>query len=99
MARKQFVSKHGLPSLSDYKSTPADEFWHIFPSNRVIIGKSAINPIKLRSLALGVGCSDWDRLELAIRDLEQGCGIRFTERPQCVPVRRANLGRYRGLDS
>ncbi len=50
VARKQFVSKHRLPSLSDYKSTPADAFWHTFPSNRDIIGKSAINPIQLRSL-------------------------------------------------
>jgi len=75
VARKLFVPKHSLPVLNDYKTAPPDEFWAAFPSNRQIAGKSAINPKKLRSLALGVGCSDWERLELAISDLENGCDI------------------------
>ena len=73
--RKEFTPKNGLPVLTDYKKPATDEFWAAFPVNRSMVGKSAINPKKLRSLALGVGCSDWDRLNRVIHNIEHGCDI------------------------
>ena len=87
--KKVFKPKHELPHLSDYKHGAPQHFWDKFPVNKATVGKSSINPKKLMDLALGLGCSDWDRLNTVINDIESGCDI-GCQGPAREPTKSSN---------
>jgi hypothetical protein len=72
---KTFTPKYDLPRLACYRSEAPEEFWGKFPAAPRRKGNSLINPVKLRSLAMAVGCEDDSRLGLVCRDLEKGANI------------------------
>jgi hypothetical protein len=71
---KSFKPKMDLPVLADYSAVPPPSFWAKFPRN-FARGKSMISATGLRSIAMAVGTSDPDRLDLVCRDLVQGADI------------------------
>ena len=74
-ARKVFKPKHKLPEVENYKQNQSEDFWSAFPSNHNLVGKSSIDPHKLRTLAWSLGFQNDQLLETVCRDLTDGADI------------------------
>ena len=74
--QKSFKPKMGLLRLSDYRnSNPGKNYWAKWPVNRRNFGKSQINGLALRELALASGYKDLNNLEKVTKDLTEGAKI------------------------
>lgn len=72
---KTFSPKNGLPELECYRGAAPEWFWEKFPKNTEATKRSWICASKLRSVALAVGCTDWEALEKVCHDLQHGADI------------------------
>jgi len=74
-AKKVFSPKHKLPPVASYRLDPGPEFWSKFPCNRCLVGKSSIDPSKLRNLAFSLGFKNQALVDTVCRDLVDGADI------------------------
>jgi len=76
--QKVFKPKWDLETLEDYKQAAPAKFWEKFPVNLELNGKSLIDPVKLKGLALVLGTENTDRLDIVCKDLTDGAIIGCT---------------------
>ena len=73
--QKIFKPKFILPTVNNFLINPGPAFWSQFPKNHNLIGKSTIDPQKLRNLAWSLGFPDQQLVDTVCRDLENGADI------------------------
>ena len=72
---KVFKPKCDMPKLTSYAGGATAEYWAGFPSSQKCVGQALVCAKAVRRLASEIGCSDWNRLEVVCRDLEEGADM------------------------
>ena len=61
--------------VTDYRKDPGSSFWDEFPANKSRVAKSLVSPVKLQSLAHGIGGVNMEVVKKVVRDLKEGAVI------------------------